>query len=235
VIEERKIPWTKSLLRYLRLLLIALALALVIKVGLLEAYRIPSESMRNTLQVGDFLLADKCVYGPRIPFLDIRLPSVHEPRVGDVVVFRRPDDQQRVFIKRIIAEGGQQVEIVDKKVFVDGGELDESDYIIHSDPHIFPRTALQPRDNFGPLRVPRNHYFVLGDNRDNSSDSRYWGCVPRELVIGKAFLIHWSWQPDPLAPRPRLSKPLSLLSYFAYNVSHLPDRVRWGRLFSEIN
>jgi signal peptidase I len=227
-------PWTKSVLYYLRLLLISIALALFIKVSFLEAYRIPSESMRNTLQVGDFLLADKLVYGPQVPFLNFHLPSLHEPRAGDVVVFQHPDDHSKDFVKRIIATGGQTVEIVNKKVFVDGKELDESSYAVFTDPLVLPRSELQPRDNFGPIRVPEDSYFMLGDNRDNSSDSRYWGCVPRDLILGRAFLIHWSWQPDANEPRPKLSKPVSLLEFFAYNVRHMPERIRWSRLFSSI-
>jgi signal peptidase I len=232
--QQPQRPWSKSALRYLKLLLIAIALAMVIKVSLLEAYRIPSESMLNTLQVGDFLLADKFVYGPRLPLVGWRLPSLQEPQAGDVVVFRHPNDQEKVFIKRVIATGGQEVQITDKKVYVDGRVLQEEEYVVITDRTVFPKDLFQPRDNFGPIRVPRGHFFVLGDNRDNSSDSRHWGCVPRDLILAKAMLIHWSWQPDPMAPQPRLSNPLSLVRCFAYNVRHLPDRVRWSRLFSEI-
>lgn len=233
--EQQNKHWTRSALRYLRLLLVAIVLALVIKVSLLEAYRIPSESMRNTLQVGDFLLANKFVYGSEVPLTGLHLPSLREPRVGDVIVFHHPDDSDKIFIKRIVAVGGQTVTIENKQVFVDGIALIEERYVVHTDPYVFPRDPMQPRDNFGPMRVPPSHYFVMGDNRDNSSDSRYWGTVSRDLIVGQAFLIHWSWQPDPNEPHPRLTNPLSFVRYFAYNVRHLPDRVRWSRLFSSIN
>ncbi|MCK4857150.1 MAG: signal peptidase I [candidate division Zixibacteria bacterium] len=223
-----------TLLAGLKLFLVAIVLALLIKVMLLEAYRIPSGSMQNTLLVGDFLLADKFVYGPVIPLVNIQLPSVREPQIGDVVVFKCPNDLDKSFIKRIVATGGQSVRIVDKDVFVDDHKLEESEYVVYSDSVVIPASVMQPRNNCGPVRVPPGCYFVMGDNRDNSSDSRHWGCVERKLILGKAVMIHWSWQPDPRAPQARITRPLSILRTIAYNISHLPERVRWKRLFKTI-
>lgn len=220
---------------YLRLLILSLGLAFVIKESVVEAYRIPSESMENTLLVGDFLMANKFIYGAYVPFTNWRLPGLREPIPGDVVVFRFPDDRRENFIKRIVASGGDTVEIIAKRVFVNHTEVPEPASAIHIDQTTIPKGVGQPRDNFGPLLVPQGNYFVLGDNRDNSADSRFWGCVPRDLIIAKAFLIHWSWSPDVNAPTVDMTKPLSVLNNFGYNIRHLPSRVRWNRLFSAVS
>jgi signal peptidase I len=225
----------RSFFYYLRLLLLALVLALVIKVCLVEAYKIPSESMENTLQPGDFLLANKVVYGVRIPFTEARLPAVRDPQAGDVIVFRFPDDRRKNFIKRIVAVGGDTVEIIDKQVLVNHEKRSEEKYALHLDRTIIPRGTAQPRDNFGPLAVPPGEFFVMGDNRDNSFDSRFWGCVPRNLIIGKASVIHWSWAADLDAPEVKPMNPLSLLSFVSYRIRHLPSQVRWNRLFRIIS
>ncbi|MFH2056776.1 MAG: signal peptidase I [bacterium] len=223
-----------TLTRYLRIIVLAVVLALFVKVCLVEAYRIPSESMESTLLVGDYLLADKFVFGMQVPLLNLRLPSIREPQVGDVVVFHHADQPEKNFIKRIIARGGDWVEIVDKQVMVNGQAIEESGYVQHEDSMIASGLLLRPRDNFGPLQIPADNYFLLGDNRDHSTDSRFWGCVPRSEIIGRAWLIHWSWRPDPEAPRVQAGKPLSFLSSLTYNIAHLPERVRWGRLLSVI-
>jgi signal peptidase I len=220
--------------RYLRVLLLAILIAMFAKVCLVEAYRIPSESMESTLLVGDYLLADKFVYGARVPFLGFRLPSIREPQVGDIVVFRQPDKPGKSFIKRVVARGGDRVQIVDKNVLVNGQELAETEYVRHEDSTIAIGLLLRPRDNFGPLQIPADHYFLLGDNRDHSADSRFWGCVSRDEILGRAWLIHWSWRPDPEAPRARVAKPLSFFNSLTYNIAHLPERVRWNRLLSVI-
>lgn len=222
-------------LKYLRLVVIAVLLALAIKVMLIEAYNIPSESMENTLLVGDFLLADKFTYGPRIPFTEIRLPALRNPKVGDIVVFRFPDNPQKNFIKRVVAKGGDEVQVLDKVLYINGTPIDETRFAIHSDSATIPSGTTQPRDNFGQVTIPPEHYFVMGDNRDNSSDSRYWGTVPRGQILGKALMIHWSWQPDAKAPQVTWWNPISVLGAVAYNIYHLPERVRWNRLFHSID
>jgi signal peptidase I len=191
--------------------------------------------MEDTLLIGDFLLADKLLFGPTIPLVDVRLPSIREPRPGDVVVFRHPDEPEGRFIKRIIAVENDWIEIADKQVIVNGRPLENEKYATYRDSFVTTGGFLKPRDNFGPVQVPPGHCFVLGDNRDFSLDSRYWGFIPRDLVEGRAFLIHWSWQPDPDAPRIRSDKPLSMLRLLAYNIVHLPQRVRWGRLFTIVD
>jgi signal peptidase I len=219
---------------YAWLLFFALVLAFMIKESVVEAYRIPSESMENTLLVGDFLMANKFIYGAYVPFTHWRLPALRDPEPGDVIVFLFPEDRRKSFIKRIVASGGDTVEIIAKKVFVNHTKVAEPSTAFHFDEITIPKGVGQPRDNFGPLLVPQGEYFVLGDNRDNSADSRYWGCVPRDLIIAQAFLIHWSWCPDDNAPAVILTKPLSILKNFGYNIRHLPTRVRWNRLFSAV-
>lgn len=224
----------QTTLRYLRLAIVAFLLALIIKALFIEAYSIPSESMANTLLIGDFLLADKFSYGPRIPFTDIRLPAIRSPKVGDVVVFRFVENPGKSFIKRIVAKGGDEVQILDKVLYINGKVVDESHYAIHTDSIIIPFGTNQARDNFGPVQVPFGQFFLLGDNRDNSSDSRFWGTVPRDNIIGRAIMVHWSMTPDGNAPNLTWWNPLSILRVAGYQLYHLPDHVRWGRLFSSI-
>jgi signal peptidase I len=210
-------------------------LALGIKTSIVEAYKIPSGSMEDTLLVGDFLLANKFLYGSRlpIPFVDLRLPALREPRQGDVVIFKYPLDPSVNYIKRCVATGGQTVEIRNKEVFVDGQKVplpEHGKYETGNPPtHPFGRSA-GTRDNMPLLRVPAESLFVMGDNRDRSSDSRFWGFVPRENVLGKAMIVHWSWQDDPHAPETSWQAPLSYARSLAYNAVHFYERVRWGRL-----
>jgi signal peptidase I len=207
----------KSTLReYLEAIVLAIVLTIVIRGLVLQAFRIPTGSMEDTLLVGDFLFVNKMVYGSEIDiglggerFFYYRFPAIREPKVGDIVVFRYPEDPSRDFIKRCVAVAGQQVEIRDKVLYVDGKAREEP-YVVHKDPHIIPRDAKGgQRDNFGPYVVPQGHMFMMGDNRDNSADSRYWGALPRDLVKGKAMFLYWSWDQDQRLPRfNRLFRPV---------------------------
>ncbi len=167
-------------------------LALLLRSFVVQAFRIPSGSMEDTLLVGDFLLANKFLYGPTIPFTPIRLPGIRKPKPGDVIIFRFPRNPHKDFIKRVIAVEGQVVEIRNKRVYVDGKEVPPPPKAKFLDPNILPR-EISPRDNFGPVRVPKDCLFVMGDNRDNSLDSRYWGFVPLKNVKAKAMIIYFSW------------------------------------------
>ena len=187
---------------------IAIIAALIIRAVFIQAFKIPTGSMENTLLVGDFLLVNKFVYGAEIPFTNWRLPAFSDPKSGDVVIFKYPLDPNLDYIKRCIAVGGQTVEIKDKVVYVDGVPMDIppgalNDYALMAkgvpDPDIFypngySRENFFNRDNFGPITVPENHLFMMGDNRGNSEDSRFWGFVPRENVVGEALIIYWSWE-----------------------------------------
>jgi signal peptidase I len=168
----------------------AVVLMLVVRIFLLQAFRIPSESMRDTLLVGDFLFVTKLDYGAKLPFTRIRLPGLREPRRGDIIVFQWPPDPSQDFIKRCIATAGETVEIRHRQVYVDGRPLEEP-YVRHTAPHEEP-VGMSPRDNFAAVTVPSGHLFMMGDNRENSADSRYWGFVPMDLVKGRALFIYFS-------------------------------------------
>ena len=166
------------------------AITFTARAFVIQAFRIPSESMVPTLLKGDFLFVNKFEYGPKIPFTHLRLPGIRAPRRGDVIVFQYPGDTRLDYVKRCIATGGQTVEILDKRVIVDGDTLREP-YAIRSDPMVLPRGSA-PRDNFGPYTLAPGELFMMGDNRDNSNDSRFWGPVKMDLVRGRAMFIYFS-------------------------------------------
>jgi signal peptidase I len=173
-------------------------LALIIKAFLIQAFKIPSGSMLPTLLVGDHLFVNKFLYGLDLPFTDIKILAIRQPRRGDIIVFRFPDDPRRDFIKRIVAVGGDEIWSIDRKIFVNGRPLDEP-YVQYTD--AVSKPFENKRDNFGPLTVPEGKLFMMGDNRDNSHDSRFWGFVDLADVRGKAFIIYWSQEGNILHPR----------------------------------
>ena len=187
----------------------AIGLMLIVRVFLLQAFRIPSESMRDTLLVGDFLFVTKIDYGAKIPFTHLRLPGLRKPRPGDIIVFQYPVDPSQDFIKRCIAVGGQTVQIRHKDVYVDGVKRNEP-FALHLDPSEDP-PAISTRDNLAPRQVPPQDLFMMGDNRENSMDSRFWGYAPMDYVKGRALFI-----------------------YFSTASKHwwdMPFYIRWNRLF----
>lgn len=178
---------------------IAFLIALVIRTFVIQAFKIPSGSMIPTLQIGDHILVNKFLLGTPvdIPFTNItlfRMPGLREPGRGDIIVFKYPEDRTRDFIKRVIGLGGDVIEEKDKTVYVNGRKLVES-YAQHVDEDIKAREA-DRRDNFGPIVVPNGSVFVMGDNRDQSYDSRFWGFVDETEIKGKAMIIYWSWDGD---------------------------------------
>ena len=187
-----------SVREYAEALGVALLLALVIRTFVVQAFKIPSGSMLPTLQIGDHILVNKFVFGPRleIPGTQIslgHLPGLRQPRPGDVVVFIYPNDRDKDFIKRVVAVAGQTVEVRSRTLYVDGQPV--------ADPHAHfttrPGNAAGSGDDFGPFTVPAGHVFVMGDNRDQSYDSRFWGPVPIDDIKGLATVIYWSWDgPD---------------------------------------
>lgn len=180
----------KILKEYLQAIITALMIALFIRAYVVQAFKIPSGSMVPTLLVGDHLLVNKFIYGIKIPFSDKRILAFRKPSRGDIIVFRYPEDQSRDFIKRVIAVEGDVIEERNKVVYVNGVPLNEP-YIQHTDRRSL--NPFEPRDNFGPFIVPKNKLFVMGDNRDQSYDSRYWGYVDMKDIKGKAFILYWSW------------------------------------------
>ena len=202
VATKEKTSRKSIVLEYGKSLLIALLLALFVRTFFVQAYKIPSGSMLETLKIGDHILVEKFLFGTHIPFTDIVVLPIKQPKRGDVVVFRYPLDPSLDFIKRIIALPGDTIQGVNKDIYVNGKRLKEP-YIQHIDNFILPG-YISPRDNFGPLQVPKGSYFAMGDNRDNSKDSRFWGFVPKTNIKGKAMVIYFSW--DSTAHSVRLSR-----------------------------
>jgi signal peptidase I len=193
--SEKPVKPRKSIFReYLEAILVAVVLALFIRTFVVQAFKIPSGSMQPTLLVGDHILVNKFIYGIKLPFLNKTMVPITNPKRGDVVVFKFPEDPKKDFIKRVIGIEGDVIEIRDKKVFLNNEPM-KDEYGTYMDPHVIPGTA-RPRDNFGPVTVPDNALFVMGDNRDHSYDSRFWKFVDLSKVKGKAFIIYWSWNRD---------------------------------------
>ena len=187
--NEEVLPGTKtkrkSVVReYAEAIIIAIVLALFIRTFVIQAFKIPSGSMKPTLLVGDHILVNKFIYGIKLPFTDKVVISLSEPERWDVVVFKFPLDTRKDYIKRVIGLPGDTVELVDKQLLINGRPTE--------DPHASYLLSGNMR-KYGPVTVPTGHLFVMGDNRDESSDSRVWGFVPRPYLKGKAFLIYWSW------------------------------------------
>lgn len=193
---------------YAEALLLAIILTVVIRSFVIQAFRIPTGSMEDTLAVGDFLFVNKFLYGAKVPMLEARLPAIRDPQPGDILVFRYPRDPSKDFIKRCVAVEGQTIEIRNKRIYLNGVPQNEP-YVKFTDPTIR-NGRLDPRDNLAPQKVPPGHVFMVGDNRDNSHDSRYWGFLDRDLIKGKAMFIYWSWDPEhrvfSLIPTPRWSR-----------------------------
>ena len=225
----------KPLLReYLEALLIAVIFATFARTYVVQAFKIPSGSMEKNLLIGDHILVNKFIYGPTATDLERRLLPVRPPRHGDVVVFKYPEDPERDFIKRCMAMPGDTIEIVDKVVYLNGQRVHDEAFVYHTDAVSYPRSLfLNPnrrRDNFGPFTVPPGEYFCMGDNRDNSNDSRVWGTVPEDHVKGRAFLIYWSFESDGAEEIewPGFWGKVKQLSQVALNFF---ARTRWERTF----
>jgi len=218
-----------------------LVVLLLLRSTVIGAYKIPSESMEDTLLVGDFIFANKAAYGGRLPLFNTRLPGMGDPEHGDIIVFYVPTDGTTRYIKRCVGLPGDTIEVKRKVLYVNGevqpfeSDVKHIDTADNGNQRIRPRSfnGDSSRDNWGPFVVPPDHYFMMGDNRDNSYDSRYWGPVPSDLIIGQALFIHWSWDGDATAtPDAELSDPLSVPRVFVHNAIHFFEKVRWGRIFN---
>jgi len=191
---KEKVKNTKKLkskvYEYAEAIIIAILIAIVVRTFIAQAYKIPSRSMLPTLLVGDHLLVNKFIYGVKVPFLRNTIIPVTNPQRGDIVVFIYPNDRSKDFIKRVIGVSGDKIEIKNKIIFINGKQYSDA-YGIYSDNITYP-ASMQPRDNFGPVTVPKGSLFVMGDNRDESLDSRFWGFVDLKDVEGKAFIIYFS-------------------------------------------
>jgi len=227
----------KSTLReYFESIVIAVILALFIRTFVVQAFKIPTGSMENNLLIGDHLLVNKFVLGPSESRLERALLPLGTIRRGDVVVFKYPEEPERDFIKRVIGLPGETIELKQKKVYVNGTPLDEP-YVHFLEPpgaagSASEVTSLDVRERFGPVTVPADRYFVMGDNRDNSQDSRYWGFLPRDYVKGRALIIYWSYEAEreDYEDAGAADTIRGLGSVFA----HFFTKTRWDRMLHQI-
>lgn len=194
--DEESIKKKSGLRENIEAIIVAIVLALFIRTFVIQAFKIPSGSMKQTLLIGDHILVNKFIYGIKMPFLQKTIIPIKNPKHGDIVVFKFPEEPDKDFIKRVVAVEGDVIEVRNKQVYLNNKRLNH-DFGIHTDPYVLPardnRGKKQPRDNFGPVVVPPHSLFVMGDNRDQSYDSRFWGFVDLKAVKGKALIIYWSW------------------------------------------
>lgn len=185
----------KSVAReYIEAFIIAILLAIFIRTFIVQAFKIPSGSMLPTLQIGDHLLVSKFYYGIKVPFTGDTLIPWNLPKHGDVIVFKYPKDRSIDYIKRVIGVPGDKIEIKNKKILINNEAIEDSH--AHFTSNTVLKGSMSPRDNYGPITVPEGKIFAMGDNRDNSSDGRFWGFVEQKDIRGKAFIIYWSWDID---------------------------------------
>jgi signal peptidase I len=190
-----------SLRENIEAIIIAIIIAMFIRTFIIQAFKIPSGSMLETLQIGDQILVNKFIYGVKIPFTDGKtLIPVKDPQKGDIVVFKYPEDPSKDFIKRVMGVGGDTLEIINKKLYVNDNLVEGEPYAVYKTNQVYPG-MVSPRDNLRKITVPENNLFVMGDNRDNSHDSRFWGFVDLKAVKGKAFIIYWSWNKNKFGVR----------------------------------
>jgi signal peptidase I len=229
--------YRKSTLReYFESIVIAVILALFIRTFVVQAFKIPTGSMENNLLIGDHLLVNKFVLAPTESRVERSILPIGAIRRGDVIVFKYPEDPDRDFIKRVIGLPGETVELREKKVYVNGKALDEP-YAHYLQPAaeesaLHEVTSSDVRERYGPVTVPANQYFVMGDNRDNSQDSRYWGFLPRANVKGRALLIYWSYE----AERGDYEEEGAgaVVKDLASVFTHFFTRTRWDRMLHQI-
>jgi signal peptidase I len=228
----------KSTVReYFESIVIAVILALFIRTFVVQAFKIPTGSMEENLLIGDHLLVNKFVYGPTESRLERALLPVSTIKRRDVIVFKYPEDPERDFIKRVIGLPGETVELRDKRVYINGVPLDEP-YVHFLQPpggesELHEVTSYDVRDHYGPVTVPPDQYFMMGDNRDNSADSRYWGFLRRDLVKGKALMIYWSYEAgrEDYQDEGTAATLKGMGSVFV----HFFTRTRWDRMLHQIH
>ncbi len=219
---------------YVKALFWAILIAFLIKTSIAEAYLVPSSSMEDTLLIGDFVISNKILYGAKLPLVGWRLPGIREPQPGDIITFKYPGDLQTDFVKRCVATEGQIVSIKDKVLYVDGKIISDPDLAKHNDDRIIDNPSI-PRDNFGPFRVPQGAVFAMGDNRDNSNDSRFWGPVPLDLIEGKVMFIQWSIAPDERALAVDIADLNTIPGTVWHNLIHFWERIRWNRFLKGVD
>ena len=225
----------KSTVReYFESIVIAVILALFVRTWVVQAFKIPTGSMENNLLIGDHLLVNKFVFAPNATGLERTVMPERGIKRGDVIVFKYPDEPDRDFIKRVIGLPGETLELRSKKVYINGQPLDEP-YVHFLEPASEAQeiTSFDVRENFRPVQVPEGYYFVMGDNRDNSQDSRYWGFLPRHYIKGRALMIYWSYESG---REDYLDEGVGATAKRLVSVvTHFFTKTRWERLFHLIH
>jgi signal peptidase I len=228
----------KSTLReYFESIVIAVILALFVRTFVVQAFKIPTGSMENNLLIGDHLLVNKFALAPVASGIEQTLLPIGTIRRGDVLVFKYPVEPDRDFIKRVIGLPGETLQLKEKKIYINGKPLDEPYVHFMEDPHrnseFSEVTSSDVRENYGPVTVPPNQYFMMGDNRDNSADSRYWGFMPRDYVKGRALLIYWSYESEREDYEDESAG--ATLKGFASIFAHFFTKTRWHRMLRIIH
>ncbi len=212
--REEKPLWRE----YMETAIVAILAAALLRIFIVSAYKVSSASMEDSLLEGDFIFVNKLAY-----------KYGGTPQAGEIIVFKYPNNPEKEFIKRIVAVPGQTVQIADKVLYVNEQVAHIPIHSKNIDKRIIP-ADLSFRDNFGPYVVPPENYFVLGDNRDDSRDSRFWGPVPQEHIKGKAVFVYWSWEPDPDAPAWEFPYIVNAIQWIGYGMWNFPTHIRWDRL-----
>ena len=226
----------KSVVReYFESIVIAVILALFVRTWAVQAFKIPTGSMENNLLIGDHLLVNKFVFAPTVGAVERAVLPMRDIHRGDIVVFKYPEEPERDFIKRVIGLPGETLELRNKKVYVNGQPLDEP-YVHFLEPahNAQEVTSFDVRERYGPVQVPAEHYFVMGDNRDNSQDSRYGGYLPRGYIKGRALMIYWSFDTGAQAQAEGSGVGATVSRMFSV-VTHFFTRTRWERLLHQIH
>jgi len=230
--SSTELPRKSTIREYFESIVIAVILALFIRTWVVQAFKIPTGSMEQNLLIGDHLLVNKFVFGPIVTdFERVLLPEADVQR-GDILVFKYPQEPERDFIKRVIGLPGENFEVRRKQVYIDGVTLDEP-YLANQLPALESgAVVLDRRDNFGPITIPQNHYFMMGDNRDNSEDSRFWGPLPESYIKGKAMMIYWSYEGN--QPLIRQTGLRATIRRFGSTIINFFSGTRWNRLFHQL-
>jgi signal peptidase I len=219
-------------------LLVAGIFVLFVRTFIVQTYQVPTGSMERTILVGDHLLVNKFAFAPHGPLL-ARLLPYRDVHPGDIVVFKKPGDDVNpgnVLVKRAVAQGGDSVQVRDKQLYING-KAEQRSTIQHIDPEVYPASPAVPdmarrRDQFGPVAVPPNSFFGMGDNRDNSLDSRYWGAIPRGNIFGRPVVLYWSYEAEPNSHVWR--GPIAKIRQLASVAAHFFSRTRWDRMFTVV-